>query len=255
VFAFDLELHGEQYHDAYTVEFSDKGSTELDRYDAYKLFSLNPNSINLFSTLSNNRLQKNVLPKELESAIEIPLSFDANGRTELTFQWDDLDEIPREWEVLLIDKQSDRSIDLRRAGKYSFTTAANPQQNKLSNNSKSLLNKAKSGDQESRFTLSIRPGTNVAQNNDIPSSVKLNPNYPNPFNPQTTIPYELTQDSQVKLTVWNMIGQKVATLVDGEVDAGQHEETWNASTMPSGIYIARFEVNGKVFTRKMTLIK
>ncbi|MDZ7682526.1 MAG: T9SS type A sorting domain-containing protein [Fodinibius sp.] len=52
-----------------------------------------------------------------------------------------------------------------------------------------------------------------------------------------------------------MIGQKVATLVDGLVEAGSHQETWNAASMPSGIYIARFEVGGKVFTRKMTLIK
>lgn len=103
--------------------------------------------------------------------------------------------------------------------------------------------------------LSVQPKGETVEAADLPESVKLNPNYPNPFNPATTIPYELTEDAEVKLTVWNMIGQKVATLVDGLVEAGSHEETWNASNMPSGIYIARFEVGSKVFTRKMTLIK
>jgi hypothetical protein len=255
-FAFDLNLHGEQYFDTYTVEFSENGSTGLDRYDAYKLFSLNSNSINLFSTLSNNRLQKNVLPKELESSLEIPLFFDAQGRSSMTFKWDNkFEDIPSEWEITLTDKENDREIDLRRSSEYSFTAANTQKKNSNISSQKSLLNKAAIKDYESRFILSISPRTQGVANNDIPESAKLNPNYPNPFNPQTTIPYEVTEDAQVKLTVWNMIGQKVATLVDGVVEAGSHQETWNAASMPSGIYIARFEVGSKVFTRKMTLIK
>lgn len=253
-FAFDLKLHGEQQYDGYTIEFSEKGAIELDRYDAFKLFSLNTNSINLFSTLNNNRLQKNVLPRELDSKIEIPFSFDANGRNNLTFRWNNLKDLPNDWEVMLIDKEKNREIDLRRTGEYKFTTVSSQNGQNKSTEQNDLLNTGKEDDKDPRFVLSVNP--KITENEtELPSSVKLNPNYPNPFNPQTTIPYELTQDSEVKLTVWNMIGQKVATLVDGTIEAGTHEKTWNASNMPSGIYIARFEVGNEVFTRKMTLIK
>lgn len=253
---FNLELHGEEFYDTYSLEFSENGTTDLDRYDAYKLFSLNPNSINLFSKYNNNRLQKNALPIDLESTIEIPLAFEANGRSSLTFRWDsEMQDIPPEWDLILIDEETGREIELRRGEEYSFDVENTEKQQKTSaSDENELLNKT-NGSQDSRFTLSVKPNIQNTESNDVPESVKLKPNYPNPFNPTTTIPYELTEESDVLLTVWNMIGQKVATLVDGTVEAGTHEVRWNASNMPSGMYIARFEVNGTVFTRKMTLIK
>ncbi len=252
-FAFDLELHGDQYYDTYTLRFSENGTVDLDRYDAYKLFSLNPNSINLYSADENNRLKKNELPRDLESALEIPLSFDANGRSELTFRWNKLDEIPSDWEVTLIDTQENREINVLTSEEYQFTTSSNSGES--TSEKQTLLNKRNGDESESRFVLAMDPNNEEMASEEIPESVKLKPNYPNPFNPTTTIPYELAEDTEVKLTVWNMIGQRVATLVDGQVEAGSHEETWNASNMPSGMYIARFEVGSEVFTRKMTLIK
>ncbi|MGM0546455.1 MAG: lamin tail domain-containing protein [Bacteroidota bacterium] len=253
-FSFDLRLHGEQYYDSYMLEFSKNGTVDLDRYDAYKLFSLNPESINLFSVHGNSRLQKNALPQELETAMEIPLSFDANGRKELTFRWeDDFEDIPSDWDLILIDTQEDREINIRTSQEYQFAVSSDDGED--ASEKQTLLNKRNSSQENSRFILAVDPNLDEMESGEIPESVKLNPNYPNPFNPTTTIPYELAEDAEVKLTVWNMIGQKVATLVDGMVDAGSHEETWNASNMPSGIYIARFEVGGEVFTRKMTLIK
>lgn len=252
-FAFDLELHGEEYFDSYSLEFSENGTIELDRYDAYKLFSLNANSINLFSMHGDNRLQKNMLPKDLESNLKIPLSFDANGRTNLTFRWGNIDGLPNDWDVMLIDKEENREIDLQVAEEYQFTVSSGV--NEQDSDEGKLLNKREGSEESSRFVLSLIPNLDTSSGRDVPESVKLNPNYPNPFNPTTTIPYEIAEDAEVKLTVWNMIGQKVATLVDGMVEAGTHQETWNANNMPSGIYIARFEVGNEVFTRKMTLIK
>lgn len=259
VLTFDLELHGEQYFDTYSLKFSENGSVDLDRFDAYKLFSLNRESISLYSKHGDNRLQKNALPRELESTLEIPLFFDANGRSSLAFRWKNkFESFPSEWILTLIDKVTNREIDLRRDNEYTFTVIeAGEKEMATASDKKGLLNKENHGQnsQDNRFILSITPGEQEREIADIPNSVKLNPNYPNPFNPSTTIPYELTEDAEVKLTIWNMIGQKVATLVDGLVEAGEHEETWNASNMPSGMYIARFEVSGQVFTRKMTLIK
>jgi len=255
-FRFNLELHGDQYYDTYYVEFGDKGSTDLNKYDAYKLFSLNPNSINLFSSLKSNKLQKKVLPKKLASTFEIPLSFDASGRSSLTFQWNGINSLPDGWKVSLLDKEMNREIDLSSSKEYQFSVS--DVQTKLKNGqtaTNKLLNNTKSKNKNPRFVLSIQPKLKQARSTDLPESAKLNPNYPNPFNPTTRVSYEVNKKSKVQLTIWNMIGQKVATLVDGVVDAGTHEEIWNASNMPSGIYIARFQVEGKVFTRKMTLIK
>lgn len=252
-FAFDVELHGDEYYDTYSLEFNKNGTIDLDRYDAYKLISLNPNAINLFGKHGNNRLQKSVLPEDLKSNLEIPLSFDANERRNLTFRWNNIDDLPNDWEVILVDKETNRKIDLRTAKEYQFTVLSAGQKETINN--QGLLNKRKIGGEDSRFVLSINANLETTNGRDLPESVKLNPNYPNPFNPTTTIPYEIAEDTEVKLTVWNMIGQKVATLVDGMVEAGTHKETWNATNMPSGIYIARFEVGNEVFTRKMTLIK
>jgi hypothetical protein len=86
--------------------------------------------------------------------------------------------------------------------------------------------------------------------------------YPNPFNPSTTIQYQLPSDSRVTLKIYNLFGQVVATLTDGVVSAGYKSVEWNASTFASGIYFYRLEATSvanpsKTFTsvKKMVLIK
>ena len=74
-----------------------------------------------------------------------------------------------------------------------------------------------------------------------PVRVDLFQNFPNPFNPVTTIGYVLPMGSRVRLSVYNLIGQEVASLVDGEQKAGYHQATWNASSFASGPYISRLE--------------
>lgn len=252
-FQFQLNLHGEQdYFDTFSVAFSENGATDLNRFDAYQLPSLDVNSINLYSIISNNRITSKELPVELETTMEFPLSYSANGSDQLTFQWDIHTDIPDNWNLRLMDKETGQEINMRNVREYTFRNNSS-NKSKLSDNN--LLNRDSGEEGNPRFVLSIDPNIQSENNSALPESIKLNPNYPNPFNPTTTIPYEITEDAEVRLTVWNMIGQKVATLVDGNVEAGTHEVTWNAQRMPSGIYIARFEVNGNVFTRKMTLIK
>jgi len=89
---------------------------------------------------------------------------------------------------------------------------------------------------------------------------KLFNNYPNPFNPTTTIQYLLPARMKVKVQVYNVIGRKVATLIDGRQEAGKHQLRWDASRMASGIYFYRVIAKGKsgrsmVKQKKMMLIK
>ena len=80
-------------------------------------------------------------------------------------------------------------------------------------------------------------------------------NYPNPFNPTTTISYNVASQAQVKLVVYNMLGQEVATLVDGVKSAGSYSASFDASAFNSGTYIYRLFVGDQVFTRRMLLLK
>ena len=80
-------------------------------------------------------------------------------------------------------------------------------------------------------------------------------NHPNPFNPTTTIDFSLTQPSAVSITVIDLIGNQVATLVDGSLGAGSHSVVWNAVEQPSGLYFYTLRAGGQSVTRKMILVK
>lgn len=120
------------------------------------------------------------------------------------------------------------------------------------------------GEIQSSFTTGIGPGFVKFTGEFEPVSVNppelaagftLEQNYPNPFNPTTTIRYELPQSSEVNLTVYNVTGQRVATLVSGSQAAGQHSISFDASSLSSGVYYYRLTAAGMALTRSMTLVK
>lgn len=88
-----------------------------------------------------------------------------------------------------------------------------------------------------------------------PTNFALIGNYPNPFNNATVIKYRLSEESPVRLELYNLVGQKVATLVDGVVSSGEHEVVWDAKYVSSGVYFYRLTAGDKSSVRKMTLIK
>jgi hypothetical protein len=90
----------------------------------------------------------------------------------------------------------------------------------------------------------------------LPTRFALVQNYPNPFNPATTVQFDLPKASNVKLEVFNVLGQRVTTLVNGEVPAGYHKIPWNAGDQASGLYFYRLTADGNVIdTKKMMLLK
>lgn len=90
---------------------------------------------------------------------------------------------------------------------------------------------------------------------DIPQEHVLYPNYPNPFNPQTTIPYTLSENTEVRLTVYDLTGRKISVLVDEIQPAGRHEVYFYGESLPSGLYLYRIDAGGRQISRKMLLIK
>ncbi len=89
----------------------------------------------------------------------------------------------------------------------------------------------------------------------IPDKFELRQNYPNPFNPSTTIGYSLPEISEVQLSVYNMLGQRVAELVNQEMKAGTYQVIWNAQNLSSGIYIVTLKTNSTFLKKKITLLK
>lgn len=97
--------------------------------------------------------------------------------------------------------------------------------------------------------------TVIIPKNDIPTEFALKDNFPNPFNPATAISYQLSADSQVELTIYDMNGRKITTLVNEHKLAGYHSVSWDASGLSSGIYFYRLIANDFVDTKKMVFMK
>ena len=89
----------------------------------------------------------------------------------------------------------------------------------------------------------------------VASSFALERNYPNPFNPTTTIEYSLGLAGPTKLMIYDVLGRELVKLVDEYRPAGTHKVVWNASSMPSGVYFYRLESSNFVRTQKMILMK
>ncbi len=101
----------------------------------------------------------------------------------------------------------------------------------------------------------INSATGIKDNADRPDRFTVEQNYPNPFNPSTRIRYDLPQKSLVTVKVFNIIGREIITLVNGEETAGHHEIIFEATNMPSGIYLYRIQAGNFTQTKKMSLLK
>jgi hypothetical protein len=89
----------------------------------------------------------------------------------------------------------------------------------------------------------------------VPDQYELSQNYPNPFNPSTTIRFSLPKETQLKINLYNMLGELVETIAEGTYETGYYKVTFNASNLPSGAYVYRIESSDFIQTKKMVLIK
>jgi len=105
-------------------------------------------------------------------------------------------------------------------------------------------------------TVILGTGTAVEDNStNLPTQVSLEQNYPNPFNPTTAIRYNLAKSGHTRLVVYDVLGHKVATLVDSHQPAGSYRIEFDGSELSSGAYFYRLEVGSSILTRKMTCLR
>ena len=100
-----------------------------------------------------------------------------------------------------------------------------------------------------------KDSTDVLVQSELPSELKLSPNYPNPFNPSTTINFSIPAESRVAVKIYNIAGQEVAELKNEIMPAGNQSVVWKAEGMPSGIYFCTVKAGEFSEKRRMTLIK
>ena len=119
---------------------------------------------------------------------------------------------------------------------------------------------APDGESEPSNEVSATP--HIVSNEDEPVTLKteLVGNYPNPFNPSTTIKFSVAHESNIRVDIYNVKGQKIKTLIDTQLNAGEYKVTWNGkddnnSDVSSGFYFYRMQTNEYVAIKKMMLMK
>lgn len=106
------------------------------------------------------------------------------------------------------------------------------------------------------FSVSF-PSTivNINKLSEIISDYKLHHNYPNPFNPNTKIRFDISKLSSVKLIVYNILGEEITTLVNEKLNAGSYTVNWDGSGYPSGVYFYKLIAGDFTDTKKMLLVR
>jgi len=150
---------------------------------------------------------------------------------------DQIESVPIKFEVYLFDIEGRRVMNLRDDNRYRF----NP----------------RGSDREFRIVIGTPEYIQKVRGefSSIPAHFSLSQNYPNPFNPITKIKYALPQDSYVRLEIFNILGEKVATLVNGRQKAGYKSVSWDGGRFSSGIYFYRLNCGDYTQTRRMILLK
>ena len=239
------------------VLIAEDASIGWDRFESTKLRPLVPSFASVSMISAKDGAPEAVslwsLPAGLAQEVTIPLQIDAvgvsgAGKLSLT----NMDGAPADWTIRLVDASSGLDQDLRTNPDAYLPVAA-------TSGKKGIVfeeMEVRAAHKNSGLALVITPGVATGLNElGLPEDYLLRQNYPNPFNPQTRISYALPEAAPVTLTVFDMLGRRVATLVDRTQAAGNHEVMFDASSLSSGMYIYVLDTPHKRLTQRMLLLK
>ncbi len=246
------------------ILFSENGEDGLDPMDAPKLSAseLTSNWLSFYSLdTASEKYAIQALPNtgarfiEDKPVFEIPLHVETteDGFFKMSWTLTDLDA-----DIYLKDNATGNEIDLNKQRQYSFmqkpTAKATGAVQILERLSSTLF---KETEQNPRFTLVVDYGVHNQNepDNDLPEAFTLQQNYPNPFNPVTVIQFQLANQSNVELSVYDMTGRQVATLVNKPMQAGSHQVNFNAQHLSSGVYIYTLKAGPQMLSRKLAIVK
>ncbi len=240
------------------IGFQEGGEVNKDRFDGLFLQPLSNSFLRLATVIENgDLLQLNALPKQPEEQMEFPLDLSGSIEDEYAELKVEGIESFKDWEFYIIDTFEKKELLLNEEGKIDLLINKLPSQKSTNSLFSSPKIPKRLAEQEYRYKIAIRQKTavSVEPSNEDPVKFSLSQNFPNPFNPTTTIRYSVEDAGNVTLTVYNLMGQQVATLVNKQQNSGDFNVTWDASDVASGMYYYQLVSNGQTITRKMTLIK
>ncbi|MBI5214487.1 MAG: T9SS type A sorting domain-containing protein [Ignavibacteriae bacterium] len=157
------------------------------------------------------------------------------NKQSVKLSFDGIATIPEEFDVYLIDEERGVKQNLRSNPAYSFSSTSD----------------------KSEFVVLVGKNEAIAEllNNVAPKEFYLSDNYPNPFNPTTNFEFRIANFGLVSLKIYNLAGQEVATLINEAKQSGTYTVEWNASDMPSGVYLAQLRAGTYSSVKKILLIK
>ena len=187
--------------------------------------------------------------------ITVPIGFVTDLKGEFRINIIEANGLPAEWRLFVEDQKTEEITEVYKGWekKFDYSPSHYLKQNEKEAEFEPVEMNETDIDDRFRFIM-VPPGVSETEI-DKPDEVQLHQNYPNPFNPATTISIYLPESLPVKLSVFNIVGQPVAVLAEGVLPGGDHEFEWDATGLPSGMYIYQLEVGANIFTRKMTLVK
>ena len=245
------------------ITLSPDGKNGKDPRDAFRLLPFDTDTyLELYTTFGDGtELAINNLARSFGQELTIPLHVGGVNNGEpvngaYTLSWPEFGNVPDAWTILLEDRSTGTTVNLRETGFYSFDHTQRKTKPARINtiDNFSLLNapQGKNKGESARFLLKISPGSDAQ---DIPEEYALGISYPNPFNERTTIKYNTPLEGNVELVIYDILGRRVTTLVNERRPADFHQVSWNPSGLASGVYICVMRAGGNQFSRKITYIK
>ena len=252
-----LELEGEGLKNSAWLNFSEQGNSSLIRGDALQLTPFSENYAMLATSKNGVMLDTGIFPATVNE-LEIPVIFETTKPGSYTIYATDFNLNSGIADLVFVDLHENVTIPFDDSFSYTFQVNTSMKRNtnvlSCSEDPEVVANKfhpQKAVSNSERFVIRV---SNEDETN-LPTSFSLGQNFPNPFNPATTIRYDLPVQSNVQLAVYDLTGRKVTLLVNGVVERGHHSIHFDGSQLASGVYIYRLSTDSQVFTRKLTLIK
>tara|TARA_R110002124_G_scaffold276704_1_gene447625 strand:+ start:13026 stop:16595 length:3570 start_codon:yes stop_codon:yes gene_type:complete len=229
--------NGELLDNQAQVVFSDQGSEYRDQFDVKRISAIGGKENNLsFFVGAERRVFEG---RSMDAGIEkIPLLIDVEESGFYKLKWEERN-IPDDWTFMLEDRVVGKRMDLSAQSEFNFFHNVD--------NTNSLM----------RFSIQAFKGikTSLTEEISLPKEFGLSQNYPNPFNPHTIIEYQIPKRSNVRIEVFDILGRKVAVLIDEIKNPGFHSLVFNASNLASGTYFYRIKAGGFIRAKSFVLIK
>lgn len=255
---FTLSAIDREQKEKVALNFVEEGvTTTIKDLNSYpQLFLPNHPMLTLAINKGDDYFSELTLSSKMEQGLTLPVQFVVTESSQLNLSVSEWQGIPEDWEIKLEDRSAEKEYNLRKDFSITFEHSVEVVDAENVNEEVTGLDNYSVDD---RFYIHITPpNQNVTEQTaeaDLPRELELHQNFPNPFNPETTISFYLPESEEIRLSVFNIVGQPVAVIAEGRLSAGEHQFEWDATDKPSGMYIYQLEVGKSVMTRKMTLVK